>query len=413
MSSPRIIFHVDMDAFFVSVEELYEPSLRGKPVIIGGGPQDRGVVSAASYAARRWGVHSAMPLRTAYRLCPQGIFLPGHPQRYREHSRLLFQVLQSFTPKVEMASIDEAYLDMTGLGRLYGPPLEAASRLRQRVKETTGLNCSIGAGTSRIVAKVASDQAKPNGVLYVFPGLEAEFLAPLPVLKLPGVGRVTAQQLAALGIRLIGHVQRLEPSLLAEVMGQWGAALAGKARGEDAGGWFDTDIGGSEDPKSISHEHTFSEDTSDPAVLEATLSQLSAQVARRLRDHGLYARTVQIKVRYSDFSTITRALTLESATQLDIDLIEYSRWLFRRNWSGKEVRLLGVYAGTLTGTEGQLSLLDADRRERWRRVLAAMDALRGRFGADCVGVASSLSGRWREKVHENPADLEGKARRPG
>src|SRR5262249_43856570 len=197
----KTYFHLDMDAFFVSVEELYDPSLKGKAVVVGGRPNERGVVSAASYAARKFGVHSAMPLRTAYKLCPQAIFVDGHPDRYRDCSHKVFDILQSFSPLVSMASIDEAYLDMTGTERLYGPPLRAAHLLHERVKAATRLNCSIGIAASRLVAKISSDQAKPNGVLWVIPGREPAFLAPLEVRKVPGVGKVTERNLHALGIR--------------------------------------------------------------------------------------------------------------------------------------------------------------------------------------------------------------------
>src|SRR5215472_14419395 len=283
-----------MDAFFVSVEELFDPSLKGKAVVVGGRPNERGVVSAASYEARKFGVHSAMPLRTAYKLCPQALFVDGHPERYREYSGKVYDVLQSFSPLVEMASIDEAYLDMSGTERLHGPPLRAAHGLHERVKAGTGLNCSIGIASSRLVAKTSSDQAKPNGVLWVIPGCEAAFLAPLDVRKVPGVGKVTEKNLHALGIRRVGDLARLEESFLQERFGKWGLALAGKSLGHDAGGWFDTDIGEDAGPKSISHEHTFSEDTADVAQIDATLARLSEMVGRRLREHGLRARTIQL-----------------------------------------------------------------------------------------------------------------------
>src|SRR6202166_546659 len=199
-SSLRTIFHVDMDAFFVSVEELFDPSLKGKPVVVGGQRDERGVVSAASYAARKFGVHSAMPLRTAAKLCPHAIFVNGHPERYRECSEKVHKVLGTFSPQVEMASIDEAYLDMTGTERLHGPPLKAAHTLHQRMKTDTGLNCSVGMGTSRLIAQVSSAQAKPHGILWVIPGQEPKFLAPLDVRDIPGVGKVTEQNLHALGI---------------------------------------------------------------------------------------------------------------------------------------------------------------------------------------------------------------------
>ena len=208
----KTIFHLDMDAFFVSVEELYNPELKGKPVVVGGQPNQRGVVSAASYAARKFGVHSAMPLRTAYKLCPQAIFVEGHPKRYKESSEQVFRVLRSFSPQVEMASIDEAYLDLTGSERLHGPPLLAAHKLHEKIRERTNLNCSIGVATSRLVAKICSDQAKPNGVLYILPGTEARFLAPLDVRKIPGVGKVTEKALHDCGIRKIGDLAFMDVS---------------------------------------------------------------------------------------------------------------------------------------------------------------------------------------------------------
>jgi DNA polymerase-4 len=404
----KTIFHLDMDAFFVSVEELFDPSLRGKPVVVGGKSNERGVVSAASYAARRYGVHSAMPLRTAYKLCPHAIFVDGHPKRYREYSQKVYAVLNRFSPKVAMASIDEAYLDLTGTERLHGAPLRAAHRLHESVREATGLNCSIGIATSRLLAKIASDQAKPNGILWVPPGAEAAFLAPLDVRKIPGVGKVTERTLHEIGVRRVGDLAKLDGDYLEQRLGKWGVALAGKALGEDAGGWYDHDIGDRETAKSISHEHTFDRDTADPDVLESTLAHLAEMVGRRLREHELHTRVVQIKLRYSDFSTFTRATTLDHATQLDIDLIEHSRLLFRRNWTGEKIRLLGVHAGGLVDTAGQLNLLEAERSARWRRAVTAMDRLKDKFGEGSVHIAAAMRGRWREKVHENPAELPGK-----
>ncbi|HEY6763420.1 MAG TPA: DNA polymerase IV, partial [Candidatus Sulfotelmatobacter sp.] len=248
---PRTIFHVDMDAFFVSVEELYDLSLKGKPVIVGGQRHERGVVSAASYAARKFGVHSAMPLRTAAKLCPSAIFVDGHPERYRECSEKVFAVLTTFSPQVEMASIDEAYLDMTGTERLHGPALRAANTLHQKMKTETMLNCSIGIGSSRLIAKVSSAQAKPNGLLWIAAGQEAKFLAPLDVREIPGVGKVLESRLHAMGIRKVSDLARLPDSELEDRFGKWGLALAGKSRGQDAGGWFDSEVGADTDAKSI------------------------------------------------------------------------------------------------------------------------------------------------------------------
>src|SRR5215472_4923612 len=402
-----------MDAFFVSVEELFDASLKGKAVVVGGRPNERGVVSAASYEARKFGVHSAMPLRTAYKLCPHALFVDGHPDRYREYSGKVYEVLQSFSPLVEMASIDEAYLDMTGTERLHGPPLRAAHGLHERVKAGTGLNCSVGIATSRLVAKISSDQAKPNGVLWVIPGQEAAFLAPLDVRKVPGVGKVTEKNLHTLGIRKVGDLARLDEAFLEERFGKWGLALAGKSRGEDAGGWYDTEIGENAGPKSVSHEHTFGEDTADLAQLEATLARLSEMVGRRLREHGLEARTLQLKLRYSDFSTYTRAHSIGRPTQLDTELFAEIRDLFHANWKpGAAVRLLGVNASSFDESAEQMDLLGEERHERWTRALAAADRLRDKFGESAVSLAASMRGKFRERTHENPAGLPGKKPAP-
>jgi DNA polymerase-4 len=409
---PRTIFHVDMDAFFVSVEELFDPELKGKAVVVGGQRDERGVVSAASYEARKFGVHSAMPLRTAAKLCPQAIFVNGHPDRYRECSEKVHQVLNSFSPQVEMASIDEAYLDMTGTERLHGPPMRAAHLLHQKMKTETRLNCSIGIGISRLIAKVSSARAKPNGVLWIVPGQEANFLAPLDVREIPGVGKVTEQSLHGLGIRKVGDLSRFDEAFLEERFGKWGLALAGKARGEDAGGWFDSEVGADTDPKSISHEHTYNEDTASTEQLEATLMRLSEMVGRRLREGGLHARTLQLKLRYKDFSTITRAHTLPSPTQLDTEIFEQIRLLFRRNWrKGAQVRLLGVQASSFEAQAGQGDLLEDGRRQRWQQALSAADRLRDKFGESSVSLASGLRGGFRERIHENPASLPGKGKR--
>jgi DNA polymerase IV len=405
----RTIFHVDMDAFFVSVEELFDPSLKGKPVVVGGQRNERGVVSAASYAARKFGVHSAMPLRTAAKLCPQAIFVDGHPERYRECSEKVFKVLNAFSPQVEMASIDEAYLDMTGTARLHGPPLRAAHKLHQRMKEETLLNCSIGIGSSRLIAKVSSAQAKPNGLLWIVPGEEARFLAPLDVREIPGVGKVMEKHLHEIGIRKVGDLAKLEEAELEERFGKWGLALAGKARGEDAGGWFDSEVGAREEAKSISHEHTYNEDTADANQLEATLMRLSEMVGRRLREANLHARTIQLKLRYKDFTTITRAHSRAQPTQIDGEIFEEVRALFRKNWKrGSQVRLLGVHVSSFDDGPEQIDLLGENRDKRWHDALAVADKLRDRFGESSVTLAAGMRGSFRERTHENPAGLPGK-----
>jgi DNA polymerase IV len=405
----RLVCHVDMDAFFVSVEELLDPSLQGKPVVVGGNRDQRGVVAAASYAARKFGVHSAMPLHTAARLCPSAVFIEGSPHRYREYSRKIFALLNRFSPQVEMASIDEAYVDLTGTERLWGPPLKMADALHQAIQTEANLKCSLGLASSRLVAKVSSDQAKPNGVLYIVPGQESRFLAPLDVRKIPGVGKRTEASLHNLGIRQVGDLARLEESFLASHFGRWGLALAGKARGEDAGGWFDSAIGEADDPKSISHEHTFSEDTSDEERLETTLLKLSEMVAKRLREHRLYSRTIQLKLRDEDFSTVTRACTLDHATQLDGEVAVAVIRLFHHAWDGQTpIRLVGVHAGSLQPAEGQLNLLEEPHVARLREAFRSVDHIRARFGENSISLAKTLDAGIRERVHENPFDLPGK-----
>lgn len=410
---PRIVFHVDMDAFFVSVEELYDPTLKGKPVVVGGQANERGVCAAASYAARKFGVHSAMPLRTAAKLCPQAIFVNGHPERYRDYSHRVHEVLCQFSPKVEMVSIDEAYLDMTGTERLHGPPLKAARALHDTMKRETDLNCSIGIGTSRLVAKICSDQAKPNGSLFVIPGCERAFLAPLEVRKIPGVGKVTEKRLQDLGIMTVGDLAVRDDGWLKENLGDWAIALGGKSQGLDAGAWFGGEIGEDEDAKSISHEHTFNLDTADQVQLETMLARLSEMVCRRVRESGLYPRRVQLKLRYDDFTTITRARTLDHATQLDSEVFHIIRELFRKNWKKERaIRLLGVQAAQFVEAEPQLNLLDEQKNDdRMRTALSAVDKLRDKYGEKSISLASGMSANFRERTHENPAALPGKKKR--
>ncbi|MGA2688057.1 MAG: DNA polymerase IV [Candidatus Korobacteraceae bacterium] len=407
-SAQRTIFHVDMDAFFVSVEELFDPSLKGKPVVVGGRPNERGVVSAASYAARKFGVHSAMPLRTAAKLCPQAIFVDGHPDRYRDYSAKVYEVLNCFSPKLEMVSIDEAYVDMTGTERLHGPPMRAAHALHMAMKNETQLNCSIGIGTSRLVAKVCSDQAKPNGVLWIVPGGEVDFLAPLDVRKIPGVGKVMEKRLHEQGIHKVGDLTSRDERWLEHNFGALGLALSGKARGLDAGAWFDADIGADEGPRSISHEHTFSHDTRDAQQLESILARLSEMVCRRLREQKLHARTLQLKLRDTAFHTITRAHTFEQPTSVDSEVLAAIRQLFRANWKGDAIRLLGVHASHFEPESEQIALVGHRAHEKWTHALSAADHLREKYGENAISLATGMKARFRERTHENPAGLPGK-----
>jgi DNA polymerase-4 len=380
------ILHVDMDAFFVSVELLERPELRGKPVVVGGRPDQRGVVSAASYEARKYGIHSAMPLRTAGRLCPHAIFLDGHHEKYAEWSDRVASILAKFSPVVEMVSVDEAYLDLSGTERLYGPPFAAADRLLRRISQQTNLPCSGGLATTRLVAKVASDQAKPRGLVWVAPGMEARFLAPLPIRKIPGIGEVTERALRSLGIETVEHLAAHQQEKLEKIFGQWGTALYRKARGGDS---YEFLIDA--EPKSISHNHTFGEDTNDMPEMEAVLSLLAQKACKRLREAGLFTRTLTLTIRYAGFQTYTRSKTVQVAVNLDTDIHAIFLDLFHTHRDPKrKVRLLGTALSGLCHDVKQLDLLEAGRREKLDRLTKATDHLRDRFGFGSVQFGGSL-----------------------
>ena len=387
--SSASILHIDMDAFFVSVELLARPELRGFPVVVGGQRDQRGVVSAASYEARKFGIHSAMPLRTAAKLCPQAIFLDGHHQLYGEWSDRVATVLGKFSPVVEMASIDEAYLDLAGTERMHGPPLASAHKLLLEITATTSLPCSGGLAATRLVAKVASDQAKPRGLVWVAPGSEAAFLAPLAVRRIPGIGKVTETALKSLGIETVGQLQKVPLEQLEETFGRWGIALFRKAHGIDSYEFF-IDA----EPKSISHNQTFGADTSDRTMLESTLSHLCQKASKRLRDAGLHARTVSLTLRYIDFKTITRSHTLGEPSDLDETFLRTIRELFEHAWNGVEMlRLVGVELSAFSSAAEQLDLLDPGRREKLERLARTTDRLRDRFGFSKVQFGASLTSR--------------------
>jgi DNA polymerase-4 len=380
------ILHVDMDAFFVSVELLERPDLRGKPVVVGGQPDQRGVVCAASYEARRYGIQSAMPLRTAGRLCPEAVFLDPRHERYSEWSDRIATILAEFSPGVEMASVDEAYLDLTGTGRLLGHPLAAAHRLRQEIWRKTKLPASIGVARTRLVAKVASDQSKPAGLLWIPAGSEAGFLALLAVRKIPGIGPVTEEALRGLGIETVGQLAAVPRERLEEVFGKWGVALYRKARGEDTYEFVED-----AEPKSISQHHTFVEDVDDPAAIQSMLSHLCQKAAKRLRDAALYAGTVTLMLRYAGFETITRARTLASPTDLDQEIVRTARELLERHRDARRrVRLVGIALTAFSRGERQLELLDAARREKQEALARASDRLRERFGFEKLQFGGSL-----------------------
>jgi len=388
LSAPSVanILHVDMDAFFVSVELLDRPDLRGKPVVVGGRQDQRGVVSAASYEARKYGIHSAMPLRTAGKLCPHAVFLDGHHAKYGEWSDRIASILARFSPVVEMVSVDEAYLDLAGTERMHGPPLAAADNLLRTITRETNLPCSAGLATTRLTAKVASDQGKPRGLVWVAPGQEANFLAPLSVRKIPGIGEVTERALRALGIETVEQLAEVSAEKLETIFGQWGTALYRKARGGDSYE-FVLDA----EPKSISHNHTFGEDTEDLPTLHSMLSHLSQKTCKRLREAGLAARTLTLTIRYAGFDTYTRSRTMSEPVHLDSDIQRVFLSLFEEHRNKKrKIRLLGTALSNLTHGGEQLDLLDAARREKLEKLTKATDGLRDRFGFEKLQFGGSL-----------------------
>jgi DNA polymerase-4 len=389
MTLQRAILHLDLDAFFVAVEQLDDPSLVGKPVIVGGRPDSRGVVSSASYEARRKGVHSAMPTAQALRLCPDAIVLPGRRERYVEMSRRVMALLREYTPLVEQVSIDEAFLDVTGAEAQYGPPGRLAETIQARIQAELGLSASLGAATNKLVAKIASDYRKPHGVTVIAPGAEAAFLAPMPVQKLWGVGEATAQALARFGVQTIGDLAALSEETLREAFGVNGTRLWHAARGQD-----DSPVVVEHEVKSLSREETFTRDTKDAALLRRELLRMSDEVAARLRRHGLVARTVAIKLRYADFKTLTRQTTLAAPTDAGPELYEAALALLRAAWDTRQaVRLIGVGATNLEAAARQLSLFaspDDAAVERQARLDAALDRIRERYGDDAVRRASLL-----------------------
>jgi DNA polymerase-4 len=327
-----------------------------------------------------------MPLRTAARLCPRAVFLDGHHEKYGEWSDRVASILARFSPIVEMVSIDEAYLDLAGTERLHGPPLAAADKLLRTITQTTSLPCSGGLASTRLVAKVASEQAKPRGLVWVAPGMEARFLAPLPIRKIPGIGEVTERALRALGIATVEQLASHSQEKLEKVFGQWGDALYRKARGGDA---YEFLIDA--EPKSISHNHTFGEDTDNVQEMESLLSRLSQKTCKRLREAGLTSRTLTLTIRYAGFETHTRSKTLQDPVRLDNDIFAVFLDLFREHRDTKrKVRLLGVALSGLSHGAEQLDLLETDRREKLEKLTKATDRLRDKFGFGAVQFGGSL-----------------------
>jgi DNA polymerase-4 len=396
----RTILHGDLDAFYASVEQRDHPEFRGKPVIVGGGPTDRGVVSAASYEARVFGIHSAMPLRQAGKLCPHGIFVPGNFAAYEAASDAVMAIFADRTPLVEPISLDEAFLDITGTAHLFGGPEACARDLKRAVRDEVGLVLSVGLASNKLCAKVASDLRKPDGFVIVPRGGEAAFLAPLPLRRLWGVGPKTREVLEDLGMRTIGDLANADLALLEARLGEHGATIAQRAKGIDD----DRDVVAEPgDPKSIGHAHTFDRNTLDRAQLESTLLRLSEGVGRRLRKHELRGRTVTLQLRVAPFETRTRQRTLTEPTADDLKIFETARALLRDALAADRdagrvspVRLVGVTVSGLIGGEQ----LDLFARARVSRLNAALDAVRSKFGDDALDRASAREANVRRRLSD-------------
>jgi DNA polymerase-4 len=378
----RSILHVDMDAFYASVEQRDRPELRGRPVIVGADPSGRGVVSAASYEARRFGVHSAMPIGRAARLCPDGAFLPVDMDKYAGVSQEVMAILADFTPLLEPVSIDEAFLDVTGTEGLHGDGSVVARAIKARIAASLRLTASVGVAANKFVAKVASDLRKPDGLVVVGAGTEADFLAPLPVSRLWGVGRVTAEGLEAMGLQTIGQLAAVPAEFLEARFGPSARSLQDLAHGRD-----DRAVEPFAPPKSMGAEETFGRDHRDTERLAATLREQAERVARELRAGGYAGRCVTLKLRFADFSTLTRRHT-DDPTQDGLAIYRRARTLLDRIPLRQPVRLIGLSVSSLgPAAAGQLSLLgpDAQRRERLAR---AMDRVTARFGEESLRPAS-------------------------
>ena len=394
-SMSRRIIHLDLDAFFASVEELLDPSIAGLPVIVGGSPEGRGVVSSASYPARAYGVHSAMPMSQALRLCPQAIVRHGHHGQYGVYSRRVMAILSEYTPLLEQISIDEAFLDVTGCEALFGPADALAHRIQERILAEVRLPSSLGVAGNKLLAKVASELAKPRGVVVVPPGQEAAFLSPLPIERLWGVGEVTAARLHEHGLRTIGQLAALPEVQMKALFGSGALEMHRRALGMD-----DSPVGVEMHRKSVSQERTFARDVGDLEVLQRALLEMSEEVAALLRKEGDCARTVVLKMRYPDFTTITRQVTLAQPTDLAEDICAQAHKLLQREWKkSTQLRLIGVGVSGLSQGR-QLSLFDT-HSEHLSKVSQAVDEIRHKYGDDAIRRASLLKPGDQETHHQD------------
>ena len=388
----RVIIHVDMDAFYASVEVLDNPTLAGKPVIVGGGVA-RGVVSACSYEARVFGIHSAMPMSQAMRLCPQAVVLPGRMERYGQISNEIMAILGRYTPLLEQVSVDEAYLELTNWLPEDMTPAEVGAAMQAEVREKTGLSCSVGVASGKAIAKMASDLKKPGGLVVVPPGEEAEFLAPLRIGRLRGVGEATERKLQELGIETVGALARFPVQMLAQFFGVAGRDLHALALGRD-----DSPVVPERQAKSLGREVTFMVDIADRDLLERTLLDLASEVAERLRRHELLARGVTLKLRYDDFRTLTRAQVLTEPTDLADPLFRTACVLLQKVNPNRPVRLIGVTAVPLQpAADRQLGLFDQETSARQRKLASTVDEIKARFGDSVITRARLAEGKDSER----------------
>jgi DNA polymerase-4 len=383
----RRIIHIDMDAFYASVEQHDNPTLLGRPVIVGGDPEKRGVVSAASYEARVYGVHSAMPSSQARRLCPQGNFLPVRMHRYREVSGQIFQILREYTPLVEPLSLDESFLDVGGSEKLFGPALQIAKEVKRRIREATGLTASAGIAPNKFLAKIASDYRKPDGLVEVKPEEVQDFLRELPISKLWGVGKATEEVLKGMGILKVGQLALFPAEKIERKLGKFGLELMALARGED-----ERPVSPESDAKSISQEETFTPDLEIPDQMKRVLLDQAEQVGWELRKQKLKGSTVTVKVRYPDFTLVTRSLTLPFPTDQGIEIYQTALKLLTRTEAlQKRARLLGVgISNLLHQDDPEQYLLFDSRREKTERSVQAMDQIWEKFGPEAIKRASLL-----------------------
>ena len=380
------IMHVDLDAFFVSVEQALNPELRGKPVVVGGRPGGRGVVAAASYEARAFGLHSAMPLKTASRLCPQAIFIEGSFPRYRDASQKFMAILAEYSPFLEPVGLDEAYLDVTGFESIHGSIHEMAVNIKQRIKEELGLCASVGIASGKVVAKVASELSKPDGLLEVAWGEERAFLAPLPIARLPGVGKKAEQLLTRLGVNTIGKLSVTPVDALKSHFGASGEVLYRSANGIDH-----RKVEPPGAAKSISRETTFAKDTRNRSFLRATLRYLGERVGADLRRQSKQARCITLKLRYADFTTITRSHTLPQATDGDQTIFNTGVKLLEKALSVEKqpVRLIGIGVSNLVDSGGQLATLDSSA-QRQIKLNKTIDRIRNKYGFTAIQTGQTL-----------------------